>query len=87
MSYGNSCSLRTLSPAHVLPQKCANEDNLRKKADSSFVLPVAVASSSARIEGNRLAPEDKVLREISGPRGGRFGVLQCTELSASLTLK
>jgi len=36
---------------------------------------VAVAWSSTRIEGNLVASEDKVLREIIGPRCGRLGVL------------
>ena len=69
------------------PCSFANEDNLHKKAVSSFVLCVAVAWSYTRIEGNLLASGGEVLGEVSGPIGGRLGVLQCTKLSTSLTLE
>lgn len=65
----------------------ANEDNLHKKAFSSFVLRVALAWSSTRTEGNLLASGEKVLREIGGPRRGRLAVLLCRKLSTSLTLE
>jgi hypothetical protein len=48
---------------------------------------VAVAWSPVRMEGNLLASEDKVLREISVPRAGRLAVLQYVKLSTYLTFR
>ena len=69
------------------PCPLANEDYLHKTVVLSFVFRVAVAWSSARIGGNLLASGDKLFREISGPGGGRLGVLRRRRLNTSFTLE